>query len=61
MNDRERFLAVMDYRAADRCVYGVMTGGLAETYERWRGEGVGSRKEPGSPRSVGLAGRVVLP
>ncbi len=39
MNDRERFLAVMDYRKPDRCVYGVMTGGWPETYERWRTEG----------------------
>jgi len=35
MTDRERFLALMDYRPVDRCVYGVWTGGWPETYERW--------------------------
>ncbi len=39
MNDRDRFLALMDYRPVDRCVYGVWTGGWPETYERWRREG----------------------
>jgi uroporphyrinogen decarboxylase len=39
MTDRDRFLALMDYRPVDRCVYGVWTGAWPETWERWRGEG----------------------
>jgi hypothetical protein len=39
VNERERFLALMDYRPVDRCVYGVWTGGWPETYERWKREG----------------------
>lgn len=46
MNDRERFLNVMNYRPADRCVYGVMTGGWPETYERWLKEGWDPAQEP---------------
>lgn len=39
MNSRERLLAIMNYQDADRCVYGVMTGGWPETIERWKNEG----------------------
>lgn len=39
MTDRERFLAVMGYRPADRGVYGVWTGWWPETAERWKAEG----------------------
>ena len=46
MNDRERFLNVMRYQPVDRCVYGVMTGGWPETYERWRTEGWDPAREP---------------
>jgi uroporphyrinogen decarboxylase len=46
MNDLERFHAVMGYGKPDRCVYGCMTGGWPETYERWRTEGWDPQKEP---------------
>jgi hypothetical protein len=39
MTDRERFLALMDYRPVDRCVYGVWVGAWPETYDRWKTEG----------------------
>lgn len=39
MTDRERFLALMEYRSVDRCVYGVWASGWPETYERWKTEG----------------------
>jgi uroporphyrinogen-III decarboxylase len=39
MTDRERFMALMDHRPVDRCVYGVWTNGWPETYERWKTEG----------------------
>jgi len=38
MNDRERFLNVMNYKTVDRCVYGV-AGAWPETIERWKTEG----------------------
>lgn len=38
MNDRERFLAVLEYGAVDRCVY-TGWGGWPETIERWKREG----------------------
>jgi hypothetical protein len=39
MTDRERFLAVMDYKPVDRGVYGVWTGWWPETAARWTAEG----------------------
>jgi len=39
MNDRERFLNIMEYKPVDRCVYGVMTGAWPETIRRWEKEG----------------------
>jgi hypothetical protein len=39
MTNRERFLAVMDYRSVDRGVYGVWTGWWPETRDRWASEG----------------------
>ena len=38
MNDRERFLATMNYQARDRCPWGEM-GFWPETLERWHQEG----------------------
>lgn len=46
MNDRERFLNVMNYKPVDRCVYGVWTYGWPETVERWKTEGYDPAKEP---------------
>ncbi|MHB9129552.1 MAG: uroporphyrinogen decarboxylase family protein [Armatimonadota bacterium] len=46
MNDRERFLNVMNYKPVDRCVYGVWTYGWPETIERWKTEGYDPSEEP---------------
>ena len=46
MNDRQRFLNVMNYKPVDRCVYGVRTGPWGETVERWKKEGYDPSLEP---------------
>jgi uroporphyrinogen decarboxylase len=46
MNDRERFLDVMNYRPVDRCVYGAWTNAWPETVELWRKEGYDPAREP---------------
>jgi len=46
MNDRERFLNVMNYKPVDRNVYGAVMGAWPETIERWKTEGYDPAREP---------------
>ena len=46
MNDRERFLSVMNYKPVDRGVYGAGMGAWPETIERWKTEGYDPAGEP---------------
>lgn len=46
MNDRQRFLNVMNYKPVDRCVYGVRTSPWPETIERWKTERYDPSLEP---------------
>ena len=46
MNDRERFLNVMNYKPVDRGVYGAGVGAWPETLERWKTEGYDPADEP---------------
>lgn len=45
MNDRQRFLNLMNYKPVDRCVYGVRTYPWPETIERWKKEGYDPSQE----------------
>jgi uroporphyrinogen decarboxylase len=47
MTDRDRFLAVLGGRPADRCVYTAWANPWPETVQRWRAEGY--EPEKGSP------------
>jgi len=49
MTDRERFLNVMNYKPADRCVYKTGFGAWPETIERWKTEGFDPAKPPAFP------------
>lgn len=49
MNHRQRFLRVMNYQPADRCVYGVMVGPWPETARRWEEERRRSGAGPAHP------------
>lgn len=46
MNDRERFLNVMNYKPVDRNVFGAGMGAWPETVQRWVTEGYDPAKEP---------------
>jgi len=45
MNDRERFLGVMNYQQVDRCPFKA-NGGWPETIERWKKEGMDAPDAP---------------
>lgn len=46
MNDRERFLNVMNYKPVDHGVYGAGVAAWPETLERWKTEGYDPAVEP---------------
>lgn len=46
MNDRERFLNVLNYKPVDRGIYGVRVGWWPETEKRWRQEGYNPDDKP---------------